>query len=200
MPTINAIQYPDTPEQMQKADSTLVKLFDRFWASMTTANDMAFAKQASKVTAKTAHTAYEMSGLHNGKCLISLSKSDQSKIKALTKRGHLAVDVKKMTAIVRQMHAMVQHHAQTQALGKFYDTSDFQKYHRKVVFDQIKPNKAMAAKFGTSDMGGLRKFQFYLRMGEVAAAQKMADTLIKAEALRARGPEIVRKLVAQNNL
>lgn len=104
-----------------------------------------------------------------------------------------------MLKIVQQIHEMLQNEVQSIALEKFYKGPTFTEHHRKTVYNNVKPNKQMAAKLQISNMQGLKDFQFHMKMGEKAAAEKLFNTYSKAtEELKKKGPAIVKKLMQQN--
>ena len=202
MPKINGIQYPDTPADMARfKDKAIVALFDGMWRSQRTTNDVAFLNLAGKAKGAKAYDAFERTGLHSGKCTVTLSKAHQSKITGMLSRGDPnATDVKKMQKIVQLAADMVEESIKAVALSKFYASPAFQKQHRKAVFDSIKINKKLAAKLELEKPADIKRFFFHVKMGENQAAEQVLTTAAKAQALKAKAPQVVKTLMRQNNL
>ncbi|MFK7944220.1 MAG: hypothetical protein AB8B85_15085 [Paracoccaceae bacterium] len=200
MPKINGLSYPDTFDQMAShKDKALIKTFEGYWPSQFTSFDNAFESKTGNVSGSNAHGLFDLAGYKNGKFKISLSAKDTAAInKLIDKRGPAATNSRNMVIIVKKMRELLTRTAMENALGPFYRSANFQEYHRKAVFDSIKPNKQVAQHLKINNMAAFKKFTFHMRMGETAEAQKVMEANTKAEEMKAKAPALVKKLMKMN--
>ncbi|MBP1853257.1 hypothetical protein [Rhizobium halophytocola] len=200
MPTINGVTYPDTAAALKSSgNAALVKLFHQLCGATLTARDKKFLTAAKTAKATSSHAAFELTGLHLGKCAISLPSQAQTAIKGkLHKRGHLAMDGKAILKLVEDAQTLLEESVEAEVMADIYEFPAFKTLHRKIVYADVQPNMAMATRLGISDAKGLKDIEFHMRMGEHASAGKLIDKLTEIEAMKKKGPAIARKLMQQN--
>jgi hypothetical protein len=132
MPMIDGIAYPDTLGEMVKVKD-LARVFQAYWPSQTTPDDKKFAQRAASATQKTAHSAFELSGLQAGAPRISISRQDAIAVSQSVEAGYQSLAPKEMLSLVRLMHGMLTSQVKRVALTNFYRSTAFQNFHRKAL-------------------------------------------------------------------
>lgn len=200
---INGVDYPDSSADIL-ADRNLGTLFRAYVKKRVAFEWIDFIDAASKPSPDV-KMLYRTFISRKAKQELNLSDGLRREAEALTqKKKRLQTDWKNAgwKPLLKKIVAVAYGYLDSNFADKtnFYKFEGFQKYHRTRVFNEIKVNPKLAKKLHISDANGLKSVFFLLKMGEQAKAERLIDNLVAAEALKGKGPEIVKGLMKMNGL